>query len=132
MKTVTDTIQFDTKKDLQQIANILRAYGGQIEKLDANDPFGGLGGAQPDIAILVWGNLSFLDGLKHPFAAATSDWGVQVIVTNQGVSRHIELTAIGEKGLLEQSWSINYGGRKRFFKLVSSKEHRDKIAAMLA
>ncbi|MCM1264074.1 MAG: hypothetical protein NC313_15285 [Butyrivibrio sp.] len=122
----TDTIEFDTKKDINQIVNALKSLRkANIQKLN-DDPFGNVGGVSPDIAVLVDGKASIIDNLKHISAGGRDLWGVQVYVTDMGSARHVELVALGENGLaaaLSQSYR---------YTMAVSRDYRDKIAQMIA
>lgn len=83
-------IEFETTKGVQTIADILRKVKcDDIVKLEtAEDPFGEDNGPVPDIAVLMCGK-----GTLSP------PWGVQVIVTDLGKTRYVELVALGEDGM---------------------------------
>lgn len=116
----TDTISFKTNKGLQEIANIIRNYASSakasITKLD-DDPFGGIGGQTPAIAVGLSG--------KNFLGFGQRGWGMQVYVTDMGSSRAVELVALGD-GIRQQM----SGGD--FFDLGMGKRHREKLASMLA
>lgn len=123
MKLKTDTIEFDTQKDINQIANALRSFGGDIEKID-DDPIAV--GPRADIAVVLSGRVGFIGGFKHfrPGASHNS-WGVQVFVHDLGNRRHIELIALGETSFNSKT---PYG----LLNLGASKEKRDALAQTLA
>ena len=122
MAMKTESIQFDTRKDLNQIADVLRSAGGQIEKIQG-DPLGRLGAERRGLLKLVAGY-----------------WAVQVYVLDQGSSRHVELIALGESTMSKIMAGAKYGSDvfgamtsgERFFELKFSKQHRDEIARALA
>lgn len=134
MAMKTDSIQFDTRKDLNQIANVLRATGGQIEKIN-NDALGGLGTSSADIEVVISG-----EERKGLFNSVAGYWAVQVYVIDQGAARHVELIALGESTMTKIMSGAKYGSnvmaaalsRERFFEMKFSKIHRDEIARALS
>lgn len=126
----TDSVEFSTRRTVQEIANLLRQAAGEtkasIEKIGANDPLGGFDKAA-EIEVVLSGQVGFFGGMKHfrP-GAANNIWAVQAYVTDTGDSRHIELIALGEGpftgGLSNGAGVLNLG---------SSKEKREKIEALL-
>lgn len=134
MAMKTDSIQFDTRKDLNQIANVLRATGGQIEKIN-DDALGGLGTSSADIEVVISG-----EERKGLFKAVAGYWAVQVYVTDQGAARHVELIALGESTMTKIMSGVKYGSnvlaaalsQERFFEMKFSKIHRDEIARALS
>ncbi|MDR1604317.1 MAG: hypothetical protein LBS10_05945 [Gracilibacteraceae bacterium] len=121
----TDAIEFDTMKNLRQIVSTLQSGKWAIEKLD--DPFDNVGGSAPDIAVLISGRASVVDAFKH-FGAGKSEWAVQVIVTDLGNTRHVEMIALGESGFAAARAGMN----NQYFNIRHSKDHRNQIAQMLA
>lgn len=134
----TDVIEFDTKKDVEQIANALRTFKCQMERLK-DDPLSN--GTPPAIAVVMCGKATMLDAFKHA-GAGKSEWGVQVIVTDLGNRRHVELIALGESGV-KQAFSAyratggglfsGYGSlSNQYFNIRHSKDYRDRIAEMIS
>lgn len=117
----TDQIEFDTQKDVNQITSILRSINCRVESLDEN-PLNN--GPRPAIAVTLIGQPTFKDSLKHA-GGATSLWGVEVVVTDLGDRRHIELTALGQSLMGNTAYNKGFG-------MGFSREYRDKIAQMLA
>ncbi len=117
----SDSIEFDTQKDINQIRNALSSLRCQAQALNDN-PLAG--GPQPALAVLLVGEPSFTDKFKHA-GGATSVWGVQVVVTDLGNRRHVELVALGQNLMGNTAQNKGYG-------MGFSREYRDKIAAMLA
>lgn len=117
----TDAIEFDTQKSIDQITSAIRSFNCNVDRLES-DPLST--GAKPAIAVLMWANRSLADTLKHPL---WRQWGVQVIVTDLGNRRHIELVALGESAL-----GAAMAQTQRYFTIAASRYYRDKVAAMLA
>ena len=126
-----ESIQFDTRKTVQEIANVLRSYGGNMEKLNS-DPLAGISGGETEaIAIVIWDEVrGFREMMKHP-ASKGAAWAVQVYVYEQGEARHIELVALGKSsGSMWLSGAIGRGNRT--YHLGFSRDHRDELAKLLA
>ena len=126
-----ESIQFDTKKTVQEIANVLRSYRGNMEKLDS-DPLAGIGGGAAEaIAVVIWDEVRGLgEMLRHP-ASKGASWAVQVYVYDRGEARHIELVALGKSsGSMWLSGAIGRGNRS--YHLGFSKDHRDELAKLLS
>ncbi len=87
----TETITVTTTKSISDISNILR---NAASKLRANistaelSPFGYVNFRRGDIEIALSGSNSILGGPRK--------WGVQVLVIDNGSTREVELTAIGD------------------------------------
>ncbi len=134
MAMKTESIQFDTRKDLNQIADVLRSAGGQIEKIQG-DPLGGFGASKQDIEVVISG-----EERKGLLKLVAGYWAVQVYVLDQGTSRHVELIALGESTMSKIMAGAKYGSDvfgamtsgEKFFELKFSKQHRDEIARALA
>ena len=127
----SESFQFDTKKTVREIANVLRSYRGNKEKLK-DDPLAGAGGdAREAIAVVIWDEVrGFKEMLKHP-ASKGASWAVQAYVYEQGTFRHIELVALGRSsGIMWLSGAVGRGNRT--FHLGFSKDHRDELAKLLA
>lgn len=117
----TDGIEFDTQKSVDQITSVIRSINCQVERLNDN-PLDS--GPRPALAVLLVGQPGFTDKFKHA-GGATSLWGVQVIVTDLGNRRHVELIALGQNLMGNTTYNKGYG-------MGFSRDYRDKIAAMLA
>ena len=116
-----DSIEFDTQKSVAEITNALRSLNCQMMRLN-DDPLAN--GQGPAIAVRCYGDPKFTDKFKH-VGGAVSVWGVDVIVTDLGNRRHVELDALGHS-----VWGNTKDNKG--FGIGFSREYRDKIAEMLA
>lgn len=125
----SDQIEFDTQKSIQEITNALRSFRCSMDRLEGDPLAGANGGPVPVIEVLMSGKATFVDAFKH-FGAGMSGWGVQVIVYDLGNKRHVELVAVGERGL-SVVWS-SYATQNNYYNLKHSKDYRDRIAQAIA
>lgn len=138
----TDSIEFDTLRPVSEITNILRGFKCNFEKIK-DDPFGGAGGPQASIEVLMWGKATMKDAFRH-FGSGKSEWGVQVYVYDLGNYRHVELVTLGESGWQAAREALAAtGGRtglgsgyatlaNQRFSMSIGKDYRDMIASAIA
>ena len=129
MKMKTDAVEFDTRKKLDEIVNILQSFDCSIQGLNSN----AFGGQQADIEVLMEGLATMADAMKNA-GAGKSHWGVQVIVYDMGKYRHVELIALGEKagfqGYGRSALDVAINGLD-YINIRHSKMYRDRIKEKL-
>lgn len=119
----TETIIITTTKTLMEISRNLRSVASHL-RADISSaesaPFGNVGIRLADISICLSGSNSILGGPRK--------WGVQVLVTDTGRIREVELIAVGDNLLNIVSLGSYCNA---FFQLGDSIRRRDKIANMI-
>lgn len=119
----TDMIIFKTAKSLSEISNGLRAAASKLRaNMDSAQlaPFGYVGIHPADISVALSGPNFILGGPRR--------WGVQVLVTDLGREREVEMIAVGDNfsGKL-----MNGSFGKMFFELGDSIKRRNIISGMI-
>ena len=119
----TDTIIFKTSKSLADISNGLRTAASKLRaNMDSAQlaPFGYVGIHPADISVALSGPNFVLGGPRS--------WGVQVLVTDNGDEREVEMIAVGDNftGKLAHG---SFG--QMFFELRDSIKRRNVISGMI-
>lgn len=125
----SEQVEFDTQRTVSQIANILRSFNAEMEKLEGDALSGVDEGPVAAIEISMTGRASFGDAFKH-FGSGMAYWEVQVYVYELGNKRHVVLVAVGEDGF--GAMSANYAAGNQYYNLKFSRDYMDKIAQALA
>ncbi|MBR2257113.1 MAG: hypothetical protein IJ899_07190 [Blautia sp.] len=108
----TSEMQLTTRLSLNDIASEIKAFASahkyvSIEKTVNDDPLGGFGGPDPDISLVVIGEIT-----------VAAQWAFQIHVYNNGENRSVDLIALGDDW--KDTFSIGatnyyrnkYGGEK--------------------
>ena len=129
----SDSVQFNTRKTLQQIIQVLNSFKCEIQSIQP-DPFAQ---DKADIEVVMIGMATMADAAKQ-FGAGKAQWGVQVYVYDMGKYRSVELVALGESGFKYamttgrgQSALDSMISGRYFINMRHSKAYRDKIMRQL-
>ena len=119
----TDAIIFKTTKSLPEISNDLRAAASKLRAnmdLAPLAPFGYVGIRSADISVALSGPNFILGGPRS--------WGVQVLVTDNGDEKEVEMIAVGDNF----SGKLAHGSfGQMFFELRDSIRRRNVISSMI-
>ena len=127
----TKTIEFSTRKSLNEIINALRSFASSqkrtsISKIEQEtDPFGSTG-TIPDIMVVLDGQPSALAWAEH--------WGVQVYVTDAGSERRVELVALGDSFGAQMAMGMQNrnGAGNIMYVMRKSEKKMHELASVLA
>lgn len=127
----TETIEFSTKKSLNEIIDAIRSFASSqkrtsISKIESDDDPFGQGGNDPDIMVVLIGQPSALEWAER--------WGVQVYVIEMGSERHVRLVALGD-GFAAQMVMVmqnRKGAGNVMFIMRKSKNKMHELAEVLA